>query len=86
MSSKREALTDDNPQLPEHDEGTANSMRRHLGRVDGHGSIFCANANSHDKAGSEKTFPALRDSRADGGSGKTQCSDEDLASSSKPVV
>lgn len=46
-------LTDDDPELPEHDEGTSDSGRSHLRRVDRHCSILCADTNSQDKSRSE---------------------------------
>lgn len=61
-------------------------MRSHLGRVDGHRCIFGANADSHDKTGCKKALPALSTCGADGGNGEDECGEEDLASSSKPVV
>jgi hypothetical protein len=41
--------TGHNPKLPEHDQGTTNSVWSHLSRVDRDCSILCTDANTHDE-------------------------------------
>lgn len=56
-TSYEKQLTSYNPELPEHDEGTTNSRRGHLSRVDGDRGILCTDADTHDKSGNEQSFP-----------------------------
>ena len=42
-------LTDHDPELPEHNEGTSDPMGGHLGGVDGDCSVLCTDTDTHDK-------------------------------------
>jgi len=79
-------LTGHYPQLPEHDEGTSDSSRGHLGRVDGNCGVLCTDTNAHDKPCSEQSLPRSCESGTDRGGGETASSNENLASTAKVVV
>lgn len=76
----------DDPELPEHDEGAADAGWGHFSRVDRHGSILCADADAHDKASGEETLPGFGKARADGGGCEAGCGEEDFSSSAEVVV
>lgn len=57
VGAEAEEDADDDPQLPEHDEGTADAGGRHLSRVDGDGGVFGADADAHYEAHSEELLP-----------------------------
>lgn len=50
-------LTNDDPQLPEHNQGTANTVRRNLSRVNWDSSVLCTDSNSHDETRSKEPLP-----------------------------
>lgn len=54
---RRKQLTDDDPELPEHDEGSSNTSRGHLSGVDGDRSILCADADAQDEPRREQSLP-----------------------------
>lgn len=56
-ATKGRQLTDHDPKLPEHDEGTSNSSRGYLGRVDGDRGVLCTDTDTHDKSRREQSFP-----------------------------
>lgn len=79
-------LTDDNPELPEHDQRATDSVGRHFSRVDRNCRILGANANTHDKARPEKPLPAFRKCRANRSRSQAGRGEENLASSPEIVV
>lgn len=79
-------LTGHNPELPKHDEGTSNSMRSHLGRIDRDCGILCTDADAHNKSCREKSLPGLCEGGTNWRGSKTASSDENLASPAKVVV
>lgn len=79
-------LTDDDPELPEHDESTPDAGRSHLCGVDRDCSILCADTNSHDESRSEEALPGLCESGTDRRGSETASGNENLASSTKVVV
>ena len=81
-----EQLTGHDPKLPEHDEGTSNSSRGHLGRVDGNGGVLCTDTDTHDEARSEQPLPRLCESRTDRAGSEAASGKENLASSAEIVV
>lgn len=86
QESQATKLTCHDPELPEHDKSTSNSVRGHLGRVDGDGGILRTDTDTHDKAGREQSLPRLCESGTNRGCGETGGSQENLASSTKVVV
>lgn len=79
-------LTNDDPELPEHNEGTSNTGRSHLSRVDGDSSVLGANTNTHNEARCEETLPRLRTSGTNRGDGKSNGSNEDFTASAKIFI
>ena len=71
VGNETEEDANDDPELPEHDEGTTDAGGSHLGRVDGDRGILGANSNTHDKAGREQTLPRLGACGADRGDSET---------------
>lgn len=78
--------TDDDPELPEHDQGTTNSGRGHLCRVNRHGRVLRANSDTHDEASCEETLPRLRASGTDGSRSEANSRHEDFTTSTEIVV
>jgi hypothetical protein len=79
-------LTRNDPQLPEHDEGTTDPSWGHLGRVDRDSCVFGADSDAHDESDGEEGLPRVGEPRGDRGRSKTSGGDEDLSSSAKVVV
>lgn len=52
-----ELLTDHDPELPKHDEGTPNTSRGHLGRVYGDCGILCTDSDSQDESRGKESLP-----------------------------
>lgn len=57
VGAEAEEDADDDPELPEHDEGAADAGGRHLGGVDGDGGVFGADADAHYEAHGEELLP-----------------------------
>jgi hypothetical protein len=86
VGGETEENADDDPELPEHDEGTADTMGSHLGRINGDGGILRANANAHDESRDEELLPRPGETRGDGGGCKAEGSDENLTTSAQVVI
>jgi len=78
--------TDHDPQLPKHDQSTADTMGGHLGGEDGHCSVLSTDADAHDEAGGEQLLPRLCETGPDGGGGEDNGSEEDLAATAQVLV
>lgn len=81
-----EKRTSNDPELPEHDEGTSNTGWSHLSRIDGDGRVLRANTDAHDEARSEQFLPGPRETGTDRSSRKAEGGNEDLTSSAEVVV
>ncbi len=79
-------LTSDDPELPEHDQGTAGPVWRHLSRVNRHSGVLGADADTHDESCGKQPLPRL----GEGGTNWRGCQargrDENLTSSSEVVI
>jgi hypothetical protein len=82
----RNKLTSHNPKLPEHNEGSSNTSRGHLGRVNGYRRVLCPDANTHDKSSRKEFLPCPRKTGSNRGGGETASSEENLASSTQVVI
>src|SRR5258708_5946496 len=58
-------LTERHPELPEYDQSTADSCRRHFGRVNGAAGVLHAEADAHDEPSGEESLPRLGTAAAD---------------------
>lgn len=79
-------LTDNDPELPEHDECASNPCRGHLRRVDRDSRVLCTDADTHNEPRSEQSFPRLGKGGTNGGGCETESSDENLTSPAQVVV
>lgn len=86
VCDESEEDANDDPQLPEHNEGAANTMRRHLGRENGDRGVLGTDANTHGKTAPKQALPRLSKPRSDGSGRQEQASQEDFSSSSEVVV
>lgn len=86
VGAEAEEDADDDPELPEHDEGAADAGGCHLGGVDRDGGVFGADADAHYEAHSEKLLPGVGEAGGDGGCGETACRDEDFTATTEVMV
>lgn len=83
---KRNILTSHNPKLPEHDEGTADTVRCHLSREDRDRGVLCTDADAHDESRSKQGLPGVCEPGADGRGSEDDGSDKYLTATTEVMV
>lgn len=74
------------PQLPRHDEGTADGSRSVLGREDGDRDFFQTHADTEEETRDEQLLPGVGEAGADRGDEREDGADEDDGAAAEEVV